>query len=90
MTDPHAYRAEADRSLATQLMLHPNVRPILHKLAERERALGTRRALLAQALRLSPEVAPKLTKVLDTCRERLGVDIEIELYVYASPIFNAA
>lgn len=90
MIQPQTYRAEADRALATQLMLHPSVRPILLKLAERERALGTRRSLLAQALRLTPEVAPRLTGVLEDCRQHLGVETEIELYVYASPQFNAA
>jgi len=50
---------------------------------------NTRRSLLAQALRLTPQVAPDLHKVIDRCVERLEVDTELEVYVYAAPSFNA-
>lgn len=90
MTSPHTYRAEADRSLAAQLMLDPSVRPILRAFAEREKAQGTRRSLLAQALRLTPAVAPALHATVDRCRTLLEVETEVELYVYPSAQYNAA
>ena len=51
---------------------------------------GTRRSLLARALRLTPEVEPEIFALLDACRERLEVEESVELYVFASPNFNAA
>lgn len=87
---PNDYRCESDRALAKELAEHDDVRPIMRALAEKDRALGTRRSLLAQALRLTPIIAPSLHAILDRCREYLAVEAEVELYVYGSAQFNAA
>ena len=89
MLPPPEYRCESDRALAEELAQHDSVRPIMRALAEEDRALGTRRSLLAQALRLTPTIAPALHAILDRCRELLAVDAEVELYVYGAAQFNA-
>lgn len=90
MTPPEQYRCESDRSLADELANHASVRPIMRALADSERSQGTRRSLLAQALRLTPSIAPNLHGILDRCRRLLAVESDVELYVYGSPQFNAA
>jgi len=57
---------------------------------EEQGPMGTRRRLLATSVRLSRNMAPWLHEMADDCIEKLGVKIPIELYVYASPSYNAA
>ena len=81
-------RSDVDRTLATQLLLDPSVRHVREEL-ERAGKLGTRRSLLARALRLSRSIAPDVHRMMDGCIETLGVEAEVELYVHASATFNA-
>lgn len=81
-------RSDVDRTLATHLLLDPAVRHVREEL-ERAGKLGTRRSLLARALRLSRSIAPDVHTMLDACIETLGVEAEVELYVHASATFNA-
>lgn len=86
----HEVRSEADARTAKVLMEDQTVKTVVEHLEKQGERLGTRRGLLAQALRLTPAVAPKTHKVLDHCRERLSVEHQVEMYVYSSPSFNAA
>lgn len=52
--------------------------------------MGVRRQLLSNSVRLSHGMSPAVHKMADRCIEKLGVEIPLELYVYASPQFNAA
>ncbi len=81
-------RGEVDRSLATQLLLDSTIRKVREEL-ERAGKLGTRRSLLARALRLTSSIAPEVHGTLSLCREKLEVEADVELYVHASPQFNA-
>lgn len=86
---PEDFRCDADRVLAARLLEHPRLQRAVEARAQAER-MGTRRALLATALRLTPAVAPKLHDLLSGCVERLSVETKVELFVFASPQFNAA
>ncbi|MBT3222596.1 MAG: M48 family metalloprotease [Proteobacteria bacterium] len=86
--EPHTVRCESDRHLAVQLLLDERVSKMRDKLREQGK-MGTRRSLLAKALRLSSKVAPNLHEIKNHCVEVLAAEIEIELYVFASPSFNA-
>ena len=57
---------------------------------EDEGPRGVRRRLLGTSVRLTRRMAGDLHEMVDACRERLGVQTPLELYVYASPSFNAA
>lgn len=81
-------RSDADRRLFEELAAHPEVQRILTRLGEQAKA-GTRRNLLARALRLSADIAPEEHGILQACRERLDADTEVELFVYPSADFNA-
>lgn len=52
--------------------------------------IGVRRRLLSSSVRLSRTMSPAVHRMADHCIEKLGVDIPLELYAYASPQFNAA
>lgn len=55
-----------------------------------EGPIGIRRRLLATSVRLSRNMSPEVHRMADECIETLGMDIPLELYVYASAQFNAA
>ncbi len=82
-------RAQGDRELTKELLDHALVKRVTRELNENETPLGVRRQLLATAVRLTRGMSPPLYKLIDECREALDVTIPIELYVYASPQFNA-
>jgi len=85
-------RSNQDREIARQLMETADVRRINEMIEKREEQgpMGTRRRLLATSVRLSRNMAPWLHEMSDDCVKKLGVEIPVELYVYASPSFNAA
>ena len=88
--DPHAIRCERDLLLSKAILSDSDVRLWLTRLEWEEKKLGTRRALLAQALHLTDVVAPDIHEVLRACCGTLAVEQDVELYVFPSPVFNAA
>ena len=85
-------RSRQDREIARQLMETAEVRRVNEMIEKREEQgpMGTRRRLLATSVRLSRNMAPWLHEMADDCIEKLGVKIPTELYIYASPSYNAA
>ncbi|MDH3452149.1 MAG: M48 family metallopeptidase, partial [Gammaproteobacteria bacterium] len=85
-------RARSDIELFNKLQRHPEVQRVTEQL-EREMNRGPpgiRRRLLATSVRLSKEMAPTIRAIADDCIQRLGITIPVEIYVYASPGYNAA
>lgn len=87
--DTVTLRAQGDRELTKELLDHALVKRVIRELNENDTPLGVRRQLLATAVRLTRGMSPPLYKLIDECREALDVTIPMELYVYASPQFNA-
>lgn len=87
-----ALRCRGDITLFEKLKHDRHVNRTLSRLAEQEEEspMGVRRQLLSTALRLSETMAPSVHRIIADCRERLGVEIPLEVYVYSSPQFNAA
>lgn len=85
--DPQSLRNPVDRAMAQALLKDPQIQQMSALVADA--GGNTRRSLLAQALRLTPQIAPELHEVLDHCVQTLKVDTELEVYVYAAPQFNA-
>jgi len=90
--DPHKLRSQHDVELFEQLLKHADVKRVNEMIAkEVEKGnLGVRRRLLTTSVRLSPTMAKSLHATADQCREKLALDIPLELYVFPSPTFNAA
>lgn len=85
-------RCDNDLSLYDKLLEYPDVKRVNDQIArhEAEGPTSIRRNLLATSVRLTPGMAPEIAKMADDCIEKLGVQLPLELYVYASPQFNAA
>lgn len=82
-------RAQGERELAEQLRAEPVVKQAIEKAAGAEPS-GARRALLATALRLTPEIAPGVAEIIAGACRALSLDAPIEPYVYPGSQFNAA
>lgn len=83
------FRCEGDQSLHQKLLQVEEVKNVRKELEENP-SRGTRRQLLATSLRLTKSMSPKLHDMLDSCAEKLSLEIPTETYVYNSPQFNAA
>ncbi len=84
-----SFRCEGDQDLQDKLLQTEEVQKVRKELEENP-SRGTRRQLLATALRLTHSMSPKLHDMLDTCAQTLGLDIPTEIYVYNSSVLNAA
>jgi len=84
-------RYRNDKEQCDALLEERDVKRVNEALAEHEAdgPTGLRRRLLSTSVRLSRKMAPDIYALSDECVERLSMDIPLELYVYASPQFNA-
>lgn len=91
-TQADTIRCRNDRQLFESLLERPAVKRVNEKLqASLEQGPSTiRRRLLSTSVRLSRNMAPALHGMADECIEQLGIEIPLELFVYAGPQFNAA
>lgn len=85
-------RCSNDRRLFAALLDKREVRHVNDQIEahEREGPVSLRRRLLASSVRLSRRMGPAVHAMADECRERLGLTIPVELFVYPGPQFNAA
>ena len=90
--DANQIRCRSDRELFDKLKTNPVVKAVNEQLEKQadKGASGIRRRLLATSVRLSSRMAPSIHALSAACSEKLGLDIPLEIYVYASPMFNAA
>ncbi len=85
-------RCANDLKLFNKLLQEPDViqtNKQLDGLASKGPA-SIRRHLLSTSVRLTPTMSKSIHAMAEDCIERLGVNLPLELYVYASPQFNAA
>jgi uncharacterized tellurite resistance protein B-like protein len=86
-----AHQARRDRVLRQSLDADPAITFAVGKVRERTSGWGVRprRDLLAGAVRLTRTMAPTVAEALARCREALGWDRPVEVYVRPDPQFNA-
>lgn len=84
-------QSHRDRTLREELAADRGVILAVRKLEERVSGYGfqTRRRLLTGALRLTRAVAPQIHGALSACREILGFEHPVELYVKPDPMVQA-
>ena len=89
--DPHSFRSQHDIDLAQRLLEDNHVKAV-NKQIERQSEkgnLGVRRRLLSTSVRLSKTMARELHATAEECREKLAMEIPLELYVFSSASYNA-
>ena len=84
-------QSRRDRVLRDELVTDWGVKHALKKIDKRTSGYGlrTRRNLLTNALRLTKAIAPDAHRSLAVCREVLGYDKPVELYVKPDPMVQA-
>ncbi len=85
-------RCDLDTSLLRSLLEDRTVQRVNEHLARQDKEGGQpslRRRLLATSVRLSPTMAPDLHEMAQECSAKLEMGLELELYVYSSPVYNA-
>jgi hypothetical protein len=85
-------RSRGDRELARKILDDPMVQRVIRDLerAQEKTPRGIRRRLLATALRVTETMMPDIHAEVRACRESLGIEIPLEIYLYPGPEFNAA
>ena len=82
-------RCKGDADLREKLLAEPEIKRAVEK-AREENEAGIRRRLLATSVRVTAEMSPLLHRITEDCRRTLGVETELEVYVFPSSTFNAA
>ena len=87
-----ALRTRREKSLAAELAGESDVNYALKKVDERHGGYGYfgRRSLLTGALRLTRSMAPEIAETLSHCRDVLGYERKVEVYVRADAEFQAS
>lgn len=83
-------RARGDRDLFDRLMQERDIQRAIERFDREAGESGARRQLLGTAMRLSPEMAPDVHEMMQSCRQTLRIELPVETYVYPSAAFNAA
>jgi tellurite resistance protein len=88
-----AIRCESDVTMYQRLLADLTVKRVNEQLERMEESSSERsslrRRLLATSVRLSDAMAPDLHAIARDCSDKLGLGIDLELYVFASPVYNA-
>jgi uncharacterized tellurite resistance protein B-like protein len=90
--EPESLRTRREQSLAAEVAAESDVAYALKKVEERYGGYGFygRRALLTGALRLTRSMAPEIAETLSLCRDVLGYERKVEVYVRADAAFQAS
>jgi uncharacterized tellurite resistance protein B-like protein len=90
--ESEALRTRREKSLAAELAAESDVNYALKKVDERHGGYGYygRRSLLTGALRLTRSMAPEIAETLSHCRDVLGYERKVEVYVRADAAFQAS
>jgi uncharacterized tellurite resistance protein B-like protein len=90
--EPEALRSRREQSLAAEVGAESDVAYALKKVEERYGGYGFygRRSLLTGALRLTRSMAPEIAETLTHCRQVLGYQRKVEVYVRADAAFQAS
>lgn len=84
------YRSRADQEAFDKLLALQEIKDAIEKAEKDAEKVSARHQLLATALRLSHGMAPVIERAMAGCARKLGVETEVETFVYPLPHFNAA
>lgn len=91
MADPKKLQARRDRALRESLSKDSGVVKAVEKITQYSSGygFGARRRLLTGALRLTRSMSPEIADALHACKEIIGYERPIEIYVKPEPVMNA-
>lgn len=81
---------DGDRDYFIEFSEEQAIQEILNEIKEQHGLFASRKHLLKSSLRLTPVLAPNLYAIGNKCKEALGLNVDIEFYVYQNDMFNAA
>lgn len=93
MTTPSLrLQARADRTLREKLLAERDVQKAMARVHEDTSGFGfsSRRRLLTGALRLTRTMSPEVAEALASCKQTLGYDKPLEVFVRPDPMLNAS
>lgn len=82
-------RAQGEAELEKTLLSDSTLKRAIDAQNERPDP-GVRKHLLGTSVRVTRTMSPRLDAMMDTCATQLGVETQIETYVYPDASFNAA
>ena len=89
--DPKSIQVRKDRELRESVQADRGVQKALQTLNTRASGwgFGGRRRLLTGALRLTRTMSPEVADALKQCREAIGFNEPVEVYIRPEPVMNA-
>lgn len=81
---------DGDRDGFLEFEQDPNIQRALAEFEERHGNYNSRKQLLKTSLKLTPKIAPNIYAIGEHCKKVLGMDTNIEFYVYQDDRFNAS
>lgn len=80
---------DGDRDALLEISNDQELKKGIEAVAQFNPDLNLKRELLKTSFRLSPAIAPVIYEIGDKCAQKLGLNVQIEFFVYPSPILNA-
>ncbi len=87
--DLNAIAYRGDRNQFHVLLQDKTVAEIVAVMQKQRAVLPKNKRLLSRALRMSKQMAPQLFSVFDNIRDKIKLNIKVELYAVQDPHFNA-
>ena len=81
---------DGDRDYLAEFLKDPDIQTAYNEMKDNNPVVQSRRNLLKSSLRLTRTLAPALYAIGDRCSNKLGLNREIEFYIYQGESFNAA
>ena len=80
---------DGDRDGYVEFETDPDVQEAYRRFNEEQGQFNSRKHLLKSSLKLTPKLAPQIYNVGQKCKDVIGMDTDIEFYVYQDDTFNA-
>ena len=89
--DPKTIQVRREKTLRQELGEDFGVKKAIQRIKDLRggKGYGYRRSLLSSALRLTRSMSPEIADTLNQCKEVIGYNSPVELYVTNEPVFNA-
>lgn len=81
---------DGDRDYFMEFCVDEDIKQAYEQMTKENPESASRKHLLKTSMRLTPTLAPQLYNIGNICKKALGLNVDIEFYVYQDNQFNAA